>query len=99
MQKSISYKKKKFSEKRLNDSTGKTKDLLKALKSLVLSSKTLVCETNALKVKYTTSFETKSTLDVIKNYYSTFADNLLKKLPNPHNRYTVDILFKMMLFT
>ena len=42
----------------------------------------------ALKVKNTTSFETKSTLAVFKNYYSSLADNLLKKLPTPPNRYT-----------
>ena len=34
------------------------------------------------------SSEPKSTLDVFKNYYSTLADNLLKKLPTPPNRYT-----------
>ena len=34
------------------------------------------------------SFETKSTLDVFKNYYSTLADNLLKKLLTPPKRYT-----------
>ena len=34
------------------------------------------------------SFETKSTLDIFKIYYSTLADNLLKKLPTPPNRYT-----------
>ena len=34
------------------------------------------------------SFETKSTLDVFKNYYSTLAENLLKKLPTPPNIYT-----------
>ena len=31
---------------------------------------------------------TKSTLDVFKNYYSTLADNLLKKLPTLPNKYT-----------
>ena len=45
-----------------------------------LPSKTLVCGTTALKIKNTTNFETKST-DVFKNYYSTLADNLFKKLP------------------
>ena len=34
------------------------------------------------------SFETKSTLDVFKNYYSTLAENLLKNLPTPPNIYT-----------
>ena len=50
-----------------------------------------VCGTTALKAKNTTSFETKSALDIFKNYYSTLADNLLKKLatpPPPPNRYT-----------
>ena len=46
-----------------------------------LPSKTSVYGTTALKIKNTTSFETKSTLDVFKNYHSTLADNLLKKLP------------------
>ena len=36
------------------------------------------------------SFETKSTLDVFKNYYSILADNLLKKLPSSPNKYTLN---------
>ena len=47
-----------------------------------------VCRTTALEVKNTTSFGTKSTLDVFKNCYSTLADSLLKKLPTTPNRYT-----------
>ena len=88
MQKLISYKNKKFFENRLHDSIGKPKELWKALKSLGLPSKTSVCRTAALKVKNTTRFETKLSLDVFKNYYSTVAENLLKKLPAPPNRYT-----------
>ena len=61
---------------------------MKALESLGLPIKTSVCRTTALKVKNTTSFETKSTLDIFNNYYSTLADNLLKKLPTPPNKYT-----------
>ena len=83
VQKLISYKNFFFFfENRLNDSIGKPKELWKALKSLGLPSKTSVCGTTALKVKNATSFETKSTLDVFKNYYSTLAENLLKKTPN-----------------
>ena len=88
VQKLISYKKKKFSENRLNNSIGKPRELWKALKSLGLPSKTSFCETTALKVKNATSFDTKSTLDVFENYYSTLADNLLKKIPTPPKRYT-----------
>ena len=76
LQKLISYKKKKFFESGLNYSIGKPRELWKALKSLGLPSKMSVSGTTALKVKNTTSFETKSTLDVFKNYYCTLADNL-----------------------
>ena len=88
MRKLISHEKKRFFENRLSDFIGKPRELWKALKSLGLPSKTSVCGTTTLKVKNTASFETKSTLDVLKNYYSTLADNLLKKLPIPPNRYT-----------
>ena len=67
---------------------------MKALKSLGLSSKTSVYGTTALKVKNTTSFETKSTLDVFKNYYSTLAENLSKKLPFPPYRYTFNSIIQ-----
>ena len=59
-----------------------------------LPSKTSAYGTTALKVKSTTSFEAKSTLDVFKNYYSTLAENLLKKLPTPPNRYTFNSIIK-----
>ena len=88
VQKLISYKKKSFFENKLNDSIGKPKELWKALKSLGLPSKTSICGTTALKVKNATSFETKSKLEVFKNYYSTLAENLLKKLPISPNIYT-----------
>ena len=54
VQELISCKKKKFFENRISDSTGKSKELWKALKSLGLPSKTSVCGTTALKVKNTT---------------------------------------------
>ena len=88
MQKLISYKNKSFFENKLNDSIGKPKELWKALISLGLPSKTSICGTTALKVKNATSFETISKLEVFKNYYSTLAENLLKKLPIPPNIYT-----------
>ena len=37
-------------------------------------------------------FETKSTLDIFKNYYSTLAENLLKKLPIPPNNIFFNIV-------
>ena len=94
MQKLISHNKKKFFANRLSDSIGKRKELWKALKFLRLPSKMSVCGTTVLKVKNTTSFETKSTLDVFKNYCSTLADNLLKKLSTLSNRYTFNSVIK-----
>ena len=88
------HKKFFFFENRLYDSVGKPKDLWKALKSLGLPSKTSVCGTTSLKVKNTTSFETKSTLDVFKNYYSIFTDNLLKELPTPPNKVTFNSIIQ-----
>ena len=87
VQELISYKKNKFFKNRLHDSIGKPNKLWNALKFLGLNSETSVCGTTAFKVKNTLSFETKSTLGIFKNYYSTLAENLLKKLPTPPNRY------------
>ena len=94
VQKLISYKKKIFFENRLIDSIGKPKELWKAPKSLGLPSKTSVCWTIVLKIKSTTSFKTKSTLDVFKNYYSNLADNILKKLPAPPYKYTFNYIIQ-----
>ena len=52
-------------------------------------------------------FETNSTFNVFKNYYSTLADNFLKKNPTPPNKYAciltryynvTDILLKVRSF-
>ena len=94
VQKLISYKKKTFFENKLIDSFGKPKKFWKALKSLGLSSKTSVCGTTTLNVKNTKSFETKSTLYVFKNHYSTLADNILKILPNPPNKYIFNFVIQ-----
>ena len=74
VEKLISYKKKAFFEKRVNDFIGKSKELWKTLKSLGLPSKASVCGTNALKVNNTMSFGNKSTLDVFKNLCFTLVD-------------------------
>ena len=61
---------------------------------LTIKVKTVLDSTTALKVKNTTSFETKSTLDVFKNYSSTLADNILKKLPISPNRCTFNSIMQ-----
>ena len=94
VQKLISYTKKTFLKNRLDDSIGKPKELCKALKFLDLSDETSICQTNALKVNNTISFETGSTLDIFKIYYSTLADNLSKKLPTHPNKYTFNFVIQ-----
>ena len=45
-------------------------------------------------MKNTTSFEANSTLDIFKNYCSTLAENLLKKLQTCSNRYTFNSIIQ-----
>ena len=67
---------------------------MEGLKSLGLPSKTSFGRTTTLKAKNTTNFETKSTLDVFKNYYSTLADKFLKKLSTPPYKYTFNFVIQ-----
>ena len=59
---------------KLIESTGKPKDLWKALRSLGLPSKTSSCDVNALKIKNTVEHNVGSVLKGFRNYYSTLAD-------------------------
>ena len=91
MHKLISSKNFFFFENRLNDSIVKPKELLKAVKSLGLPSKTSVCRTTALKVKNIISFETEPALYIfihIKNDYCVLADSFWKRLSTPLKRCT-----------
>ena len=88
----IFNKKKYFFENKLNDCIGKPKELWKALKSLGLPNKTSSCEVTALKVNKTIQHDTNLVLCGFKGYYSNFAGNILKKLPKPPNKFTLNTL-------
>ena len=89
----IFNKKKYYFENKLNECIGKRKELWKALKSLGLPNKTFSCEVSARKVNKTVQHDTKLVLSGFKDYYSNFAGTLLKKLPKPPNKSTLNTVF------
>ena len=89
LQKMIINKKRAFLENKLTESIGKPKDLWKALRSLGLPSKTSSCEVNALKINNKVEHDFNSVLG-FKNYYSTLAENLVKMLRKPTNKYSIN---------
>ena len=94
LQKMIINKKRAFFENKLTESIGKPKDLWKALRSLGLPSKRSSCEVNALKIKDTVQHDVNSVLEGFRNYYSTLAENLVKILPKPTNKYSINNVIK-----
>ena len=90
----IFNKKKDYFENKLSECIGKPKELWKALKSLGLPNKTSSCEVSALKVNKTVQHDTNLVLGGFKDYYSNLAGNLLKKLPKPPNKFTLNSVFQ-----
>ena len=93
LQKMIINKKRAFLENKLTESIGKPKDLWKALRSLGLPSKTSSCEVNALKINNKVEHDFNSVLG-FRNYYSTLVENLVKMLPKPTNKYSINSVIK-----
>ena len=90
----IFNKKKDYFENKLNECIGKPKELWKAFKSLGLPNKTSSCEVSALKVNKTVQHDTNLVLGGFKDYYSNLAGNLLKKLPKPLHKFTLNSVFQ-----
>ena len=63
------------------------------MRSLELPSKTSSCEVNALKMKDTVEHDINSVLEGFRNY-STLSENLVKMLPKPPNKYSVNTVMK-----
>ena len=83
-----------YFKNKLNECIGKLKELWKALKSLALPNKTSSCEVRALKVNKTVQHNTNLVLGGFKDYYSNLAGKLLKKLPKPPNKFTLNTVFQ-----
>ena len=90
----IFNKKRYYFENKLNECIGKPKELWKALKSLGLPNKTFSREVSAPKVNKTVQHDTNLILSGFKDYYSNLAGNLLKKLPKPPNKFTLNTAFQ-----
>ena len=92
--KMIFSKKKDYFENKLNECIGKPKELWKALKPLGLRNKISLSEVKALKVNKTIQHDTNLVLGGFKDYCSNLAGNLLKKLPKPPNKCTLNTVFQ-----
>ena len=64
------------------------------LKSFGLPNKISSCEVSALKVNKTVQHDTNLVLGGFKDYYPNLAGNLLKKIPKPPNKFTLNTVFK-----
>ena len=93
----IKKKKKTFYEEQLKDNVNKSKELWKTLKSLGTSNKKVsssnICleDENNNKKK---SFDSKTNVEIFKEFFSELANNLLSKLPNPLNRFGITSSFR-----
>ena len=94
VQRMIKDKKKNFFTGKLNENIGKPKELWKSLKSLGLSSKKSSCSTICLEKDGILSFDPKANAEIFKDFYSNLANDLVKKLPNPPNKYGKDAVKK-----
>ena len=83
----IKDKKKNFVIGKLNDNIGKPKELWKSLKSLGLPSKANSAATICLEKDGILSFDPKTNAEIFKDFYSNLANNLVKKLQTPPNKY------------
>ena len=94
VQRMIKDKKKNFFTGKLNENIGKPKELWKSLKSLGLPSKKSSCSTICLEKDRILSFDPKANAEIFKDFYSNLANDLVKKLPNPPNKYGKDVVKK-----
>ena len=90
----IFNKRRLYFEKKISESIGKPKDLLKVLKSLELPNEVSSCEVSALKINNTVEHGADSVLEGLKNYYSALAENLVKMLPKAPSKYSIKTFVK-----
>ena len=59
-----------------------------------MPNKVSSCEVKALKINNTVDHDVNSVLAGFKSYYSTLGENLIKLLPNPPNKYSINTVIK-----
>ena len=73
-------------------------ELWKSLNTLRVSSKNKSDSKIFLNRNGNQNFEPKVNANIFKNVFSNLADGLLKKLPNPKNKYNIDSVLAFSLF-
>ena len=86
----ILQKKREYFENKLKENIAKPKDLWKTLKSLGLSKKFSVVQTNAIEDNKRLKYDLKSVAQIFAKIYSNLAESLLKNLPNSPNKFGID---------
>ena len=86
----IKNKKKNFIVGKLNENIGKPKELWNLLESLGLPSKKKLILNNMPLERRNLIIYPKANTGIFKDFYSNLANDLLKKLPNPPNKYGKD---------
>ena len=86
----ILRKKREYFENKLKENIAKPKDLWKTLKSLGLSKKVLVVQTNAIEDNKRLKYDLKSVAQTFAKFYSNLAESLLKNLPNSPNKFDIN---------
>ena len=85
-------KKREYFENKLRENIAKSEDLWKTLKSLGLSKKFSVVQTNVIEDNKRLKYDLKSVAQTFAKSYSHLAESLFKNLPNSPNRSDI-ILF------
>ena len=89
VQKLIRTTKKAYFESKLTENTGKPKELWKSLKSLGLKFQRSISNINCLENDKSANFDAEDIAKDFSAYFSNLAENLVRKLPNPSNKYGV----------
>ena len=82
-------RKKQFFENKLKENIAKPNDLWKTLKSLGLSKKFSVVQTNAVEDNKHLKYDLKSVAQTFAKFYFNLAESLLKNLPNSPNKFDI----------
>ena len=82
-------RKKEFFENKLKENIAKPNDLWKTLKSIGLSKKFSVVQTNAVEDNKHLKYDLKSVAQTFAKFYFNLAESLLKNLPNYPNKFDI----------
>ena len=85
----IATKKQAFLKEKFSESIGKPNELWESLKYLGTPNKNLISNFNAMEDNNTLIYDTRSISTVFKNFFSSLAECLFIKLPNPADKYNL----------